>query len=141
MPLAAVNQVDPRRLDWLVPGLAGRTDGGALLKSLPKALRRNFVPVPNYARALLEVIEPGARSLVEAMTEQLQRMTGVRVPEEAWNSEAVPGHLWMRFRVVDARVWNWRSGATGKRFSGNCAARRALVPRRCPPRNSSGAAA
>jgi len=101
VPLAAVNQVDPKRLDWLVPGLRAERMA-ALLKSLPKALRRNFVPVPNYTRALLEALEPDARSLVEAMTEQLQRMTGVRVPEEAWNPEAVPGHLRMRFRVVDA---------------------------------------
>ncbi len=101
VPLAAVNQVNPKRLDWLVPGLRAERMA-ALLKSLPKALRRHFVPVPNYARALLEVIEPGARSLVEAMTEQLQRMTGVQVPEEAWNLETVPNHLRMRYQVVEA---------------------------------------
>ncbi len=101
VPLAAVNQVDLKRLDWLVPGLRAERMA-ALLKSLPKALRRNFVPVPNYVQALLEVIEPGARSLVEAMTEDLQRMTGVRIPEEAWNPEAVPSHLRMRVQVVDA---------------------------------------
>ncbi len=101
VPLAAVNQVDPKRLDWLVPGLRAERMA-ALLKSLPKALRRNFVPVPNYVQALLEVIEPGGRSLTEAMTERLQRMTGVRIPEEAWNCDAVPLHLRMRCQVVDA---------------------------------------
>ena len=130
VPLAAVNQVDPKRLDWLVPGLRAERMA-ALLKSLPKALRRNFVPVPNYVQALLEVIEPGKapsplvgepgktpsplvgegwgggverlpRSLVGAMTEHLQRMTGVRIPEDAWNFDAVPPHLRMRFQVVDA---------------------------------------
>ncbi|KAB2927904.1 MAG: ATP-dependent RNA helicase HrpA [Candidatus Contendobacter sp.] len=101
VPLAAVNQVDPKRLDWLVPGLRAERMA-ALLKSLPKALRRNFVPVPNYVRALLEVIEPDGRSLVEAMTEHLQRVTGVRTPEEAWNPDAVPDYLRMRFQVVDA---------------------------------------
>jgi ATP-dependent helicase HrpA len=101
VPLAAVNQVDPKRLDWLVPGLRAERMA-ALLKSLPKALRRNFVPVPNYVQALLEVIEPGGRSLTEAMTERLQRMTGVRIPEDAWNFDAVPLHLRMRCQVVDA---------------------------------------
>ena len=101
VPLAAVNQVDPNRVDWLAPGWRAERMA-ALLKSLPKALRRNFVPVPNYVQALLEVIEPGARSLVGAMTEHLQRMTGVRIPEEAWNFNAVPPHLRMRFQVVDA---------------------------------------
>ncbi len=101
VPLAAVNQVDPKRLDWLVPGLQAERMA-ALLKALPKALRRNFVPVPNYVQALLEVIQPGAQSLTGAMAEQLQRMTGVQIPEEAWNPDAVPLHLRMRFRVVDA---------------------------------------
>ncbi len=101
VPLAAVNQVDPKRLDWLVPGLLVERMA-ALLKSLPKALRRNFVPVPNYVQALLEVIEPGERSLTEAMAEHLQRMTGASIPEDAWNPDAVPMHLRMRFQVVDA---------------------------------------
>ncbi|MCB1771465.1 MAG: DUF3418 domain-containing protein, partial [Candidatus Competibacteraceae bacterium] len=101
VPLAAVNQVDPKRLDWLVPGLRAERMA-TLLKALPKALRRNFVPVPNYVQALLAVIEPGEQSLTEAMAERLQRMTGVSIPEEAWNPDAVPPHLRMRFRVVDA---------------------------------------
>ncbi len=100
VPLAAVNQVDPKRLDWLVPGLRAERMA-TLLKSLPKALRRNFVPVPNYVQALLEIIEPGERSLTEAMAAQLQRMTGVQIPEDAWNPDAVPSHLRMRFQVVD----------------------------------------
>ena len=101
VPLAAVNQVDPKRLDWLAPGWQAERMA-ALLKSLPKALRRHFVPVPNYVQALLEVIEPGEQSLTEAMAGALQRMTGVAIPEEAWNPQAVPLHLQMRFRVVDA---------------------------------------
>jgi ATP-dependent helicase HrpA len=100
VPLAAVNQVDPKCLDWLVPGL--RTERmTALLKSLPKAVRRNFVPVPNYVQALLEAMPLGEGSLVEAMTWQLQRMTGVQIPDDAWNADAVPPHLRMHFAIVD----------------------------------------
>ena len=68
VPLAAVNQVDPKRLDWLVPGLRAERMA-ALLKSLPKALRRNFVPTPNYVQALLEAMKPNGQSLTEAMSE------------------------------------------------------------------------
>ncbi len=100
VPLAAVNQVDPKRLDWLVPGLQAERMA-ALLKSLPKAVRRNFVPVPNYVQALLEAMPVGEGSLTEAMTWQLQRMTGVQIPEEAWNPDAIPPHLRMRFSVID----------------------------------------
>jgi ATP-dependent helicase HrpA len=101
VPLAAVNQVDPKRLDWLVPGLQAERMA-ALLKSLPKAVRRHFVPVPNYVQALQEVIEPNGQALSEAMAEHLQRMTGVHIPEDAWNPDAVPLHLRMRFQVIDA---------------------------------------
>ena len=101
VPLAAVNQVDPKRLDWLVPGLRAERMA-ALLKSLPKALRRNFVPTPNYVQALLEAMKPNGQALTEAMSEGLQRMTGVRVPADAWNPDAAPMHLRMRFQVVDA---------------------------------------
>jgi ATP-dependent helicase HrpA len=101
VPLAAVNQVDSKRLDWLVPGLRAERMA-ALLKALPKVVRRNFVPVPNYVHALLEVIEPSTQSLSEAMTERLATMTGVRIADEAWNPDAVPLHLRMRVQVVDA---------------------------------------
>ena len=101
VPLAAVNQVDPKRLDWLVPGLQAERMA-ALLKSLPKAVRRHFVPVPNYVQALQEVIEPNGQALSEAMAEHLQRMTGVHIPEDAWNPDVVPLHLRMRFQVIDA---------------------------------------
>ena len=101
VPLAAVNQVQAQRLDWLVPGLRAERMA-ALLKSLPKAVRRNFVPVPNYVQALLDVIEPGDQSLTEAMAERLEKMTGVSIPSEAWNPKAVPTHLQLRIQVVDA---------------------------------------
>lgn len=101
VPLAAVNQVEPKRLDWLVPGLREERMA-ALLKSLPKTLRRHFVPVPNYVQALVEVLEPGRQSLAAAMAEHLRRMTGVDIPDEAWNPAQIPTHLQMRLRVVDA---------------------------------------
>ncbi|HCK80416.1 MAG TPA: ATP-dependent RNA helicase HrpA, partial [Candidatus Competibacteraceae bacterium] len=101
VPLAAVNQVDPKRLDWLVPGLRAERMA-ALLKSLPKALRRHFVPVPNYVHALLAAIEPDGQSLAQAMAEGLEKMTGVRIAEPDWNPAVVPTHLRMRVQVVDA---------------------------------------
>jgi ATP-dependent helicase HrpA len=113
VPLAAVNQVDPKRLDWLVPGLQAERMA-ALLKSLPKALRRNFVPVPNYVQGLLEVIKPGEQSLTGAMAEQLQRMTGVQFPKKRGIPTRCPvicgcaSGWWM------LRIRNWRSDATGQ---------------------------
>jgi ATP-dependent helicase HrpA len=101
VPLAALNQIDPRRLEWLVPGLLGQRLA-ALLKSLPKSLRRHVVPVPDYVSVLLETLQAGPVSLSEAMATQLHKITGVEIPPSAWRPELVPDHLQMRLRVLDA---------------------------------------
>ena len=73
----------------------------ALIKSMPKPMRKNFVPAPNYADALLASISPEQGPLLDEMERQLRRMTGVTVPREAWDWAAVPDHLKLTFRVVD----------------------------------------
>jgi ATP-dependent helicase HrpA len=101
VPLAALNQLKLERLEWLVPGLLEQRMA-ALLKSLPKSLRRHFVPVPNYVKVLSEVLRVTDFALTEAMAAELYRITGVQIPLDAWNSEAVPAHLKMRLRVLAA---------------------------------------
>lgn len=99
LPAAALNQVDPQPFGWLVPGLLHEKII-ALLRSLPKSLRRNFVPLPDFATACLEGLTPGQGSLTNALALHLHRMTGVSIPADAWNVGALPPHLRMNFRVV-----------------------------------------
>ncbi|MHA6800941.1 ATP-dependent RNA helicase HrpA [Bounagaea algeriensis] len=100
IPLASLNQVDGSGFDWQIPGL--REDlVVALLRALPKDLRRNFVPAPDYARALLDRMRPFDGALVDALSSWLRQMTGVLVPRDSWDFERVPEHLKMTFRVVD----------------------------------------
>ena len=101
IPLPVLNRVTPDGFDWHVRGL--REDlVTALIRSLPKSLRRNFVPAPDVARAVAEAIAPGRLSLLEAVRGELRRLTGVDVPPAAWDLQKVPAHLRMTFRVVDA---------------------------------------
>ena len=100
VPAAVINQIDARRCEYLVPGLLAEKCT-ALIKSLPKSLRRNFVPAPDFAKAAAASIEPAARPLSEALGAQLQRMAGQPVPAEAWDESALPEHLRMRYRIVD----------------------------------------
>ena len=72
----------------------------ALIRRLPKARRRHFVPVPDYVAALQESLSAD-QPLLPAMTRELQRMTGVRVEQEEWREEQLPGHLRMNVRVTD----------------------------------------
>ena len=108
VPLALLNQLPPERLQWLVPGLL-RDKVIALLKSLPKALRRNFVPAPDFADACLQSITPEEGDLHQALARQLTRMTGVAVSAEAWQEDALSPHLRMNIKVVAA------DGETGPR--------------------------
>ncbi|MFG2168258.1 ATP-dependent RNA helicase HrpA [Micromonospora chersina] len=99
IPLPLLNQVPAESFDWQVPGLREELVV-ALIRSLPKPIRRNFVPVPDYARAALASITPGEEPLLDALTRQLRRMTGVTVPRDAWDLGKLPPHLRVTFRVL-----------------------------------------
>lgn len=104
VPAPLLPQLRSERLDWLVPGLL-ETKAVALVRNLPKALRKNFVPVPDFVGAALAKIAFGEGSLPEALGRELLRMTGARVSDDAW-AEAAAGlesHLKMNIEVVDAR--------------------------------------
>ncbi len=71
-----------------------------LIKSLPKNLRRNFVPAPNYADAVLASLEPMQGTLLDALAMRLLRMTGVKVEQEDWDLSALEPHLKIQFQVI-----------------------------------------
>ncbi len=102
IPLPALNLLRPKRFEWLVPGLLNEKVC-QLLKSLPKSLRRNFVPVPNFADACLQVLVPSNDSLLEALQHQLFRMGGVKIGSEDWDLEKLTPHMRMNFKVVDEK--------------------------------------
>ncbi|HVC72435.1 MAG TPA: DUF3418 domain-containing protein, partial [Mycobacteriales bacterium] len=100
VPLAALNRVRPEGFDWQVPALREELVT-ALIRSLPKQLRRNFVPAPDVARAVLARLEPGREPLVEALARELRRASGQDVPITAFDWTKVPAHLRTTFRVTD----------------------------------------
>jgi ATP-dependent helicase HrpA len=100
IPLEVLNQVDDVGFDWQVPGM--RQDlAVALLKSLPKPTRRNFVPAPDRAHAALASADPSKGPLTEELGRALWQMTGVRIPADEWDWSRVPDHLRVTFWVED----------------------------------------
>lgn len=100
IPLHQLNQIRPTAFDWLVPGMLEEKVTG-LIKSLPKHLRKHFVPVPQTAKQCLE-IEPDLKgSLFEWLSGRLRKLTGEAIPLNEWQPDALPEHLKMNFRVVD----------------------------------------
>ncbi|MDH0033238.1 ATP-dependent RNA helicase HrpA [Pseudomonas sp. GD04019] len=104
VPAPLLPQLPADRLEWLVPGLI-EAKAIALVRNLPKAIRKNFVPVPDFVGAALSKIVFGQGSLPESLGRELTRMTGARVSEEAWLDAAaqLESHLKMNLEVVDAR--------------------------------------
>ncbi|HFD6680620.1 TPA: ATP-dependent RNA helicase HrpA [Providencia alcalifaciens] len=100
IPLAILNQVHNIGFDWQVPGLRHELIV-ALIKSLPKPIRRNFVPAPNYASAFLERVPTPEGSVLDKLERELRRMTGVTVERESWQLDQLPAHLKMTYRVVN----------------------------------------
>ncbi len=101
-PAAALAQISPGRLDWLVPGLL-QEKIVALMKSLPKSLRKQFVPVPETANRAMAVLQPTDTPLIQALGAALKQIRQRHVPEDAWDESVLSDYLRMRIRVVDAQ--------------------------------------
>jgi ATP-dependent helicase HrpA len=102
VPLAVLNRISADPFSWGVPGLREELVT-ALIRALPKPVRRSFVPVPDTVRAVLPRLVPYRGALTAALGAELRALTGIGVPAEAWQPAKVPAHLRMTFRVVDER--------------------------------------
>jgi ATP-dependent helicase HrpA len=105
VPVLLLNQLDECRGQWLVPGLLGEKIL-ALLRGLPKRLRRALVPLPDFSRACVEALEFDQRQLdqqplTDSLGAALARMTGLQVPVDAWRPDLLSPHLHMRYEVLD----------------------------------------
>ncbi len=100
LPLNLLSLFSADFFDWLVPGLL-LDKIVFLLKGLPKALRRELIPVPQTAAELLEDLKPYAGSLYGALERAIQSRFGITVERRHWPIAALPDHLRMRFRLVD----------------------------------------
>ncbi|MFF3291939.1 ATP-dependent RNA helicase HrpA [Streptomyces sp. NPDC003023] len=102
IPLQVLNQVTDDGFDWQIPGLREEVVT-ELIRSLPKPVRRHYVPAPNYATAFLKRAVPLQEPLPVTLARELQRMVGVPVAADDFDLTRVPDHLKITFRIVDER--------------------------------------
>ncbi|GHF05330.1 ATP-dependent helicase [Streptomyces spiralis] len=102
IPLQVLNQVTDEGFDWQIPGLREEVVT-ELIRSLPKPIRRNYVPAPNYAKRFLDTAVPLQEPLTTTMARELKRMVGVPFEAEDFDWSKVPDHLKITFRVIDER--------------------------------------
>lgn len=108
-PVEVVNRISSARCEWLVPGML-QEKVVFLIKALPKNLRRNFVPAPDFASAACAAMVPEEGSLLSALSRQLHRMTGIQVTQDDWDVSSLPQYLQMRFVVLGHAGQELRSG-------------------------------
>ncbi|MBT2553762.1 ATP-dependent RNA helicase HrpA [Arthrobacter sp. ISL-5] len=106
VPVLFLNQLDDAAFRWLIPGQRVELVT-ALIKSLPKQIRKNFVPAPDVARQAVAALEadfdPAEDDLEPSLELVLRRIRGHIVPPGSWNWDAIPPHLRVSFKVVDSR--------------------------------------
>ncbi|MEE1749251.1 MULTISPECIES: ATP-dependent RNA helicase HrpA [unclassified Streptomyces] len=102
IPLQVLNQVTAEGFDWQIPGLREEVVT-ELIRSLPKPVRRHYVPAPNYADKFLDRAVPLQEPLPVTLARELQRMVGVPVTADDFDLGRVPDHLKITFRIVDER--------------------------------------
>ncbi|MBZ6132361.1 ATP-dependent RNA helicase HrpA [Streptomyces olivaceus] len=102
VPLQVLNQVADEGFDWQIPGLREQVVT-ELIRSLPKPIRRHYVPAPNYAQAFLDRAVPLQEPLAVTMARELKRRVGVPLEAEDFDWAKVPDHLKITFRIVDER--------------------------------------
>jgi ATP-dependent helicase HrpA len=102
LPLAMLNALPAARCEWLVPGLLGEKVA-ELIRGLPKTLRRNFVPAPDFARAFVEAETPRDEPTVKVLASFLKRTTGVEVSADDFAAIQLPPHFAMRYRLHDEK--------------------------------------
>ncbi len=98
VPVDVLARLGGDEFAWQVPALREELVT-ALLRSLPKDLRRNFVPAPDTARAVLAALDPAKEPLLNALQRELRRRSGVLVPIDAFDLDKLPAHLRVTFAV------------------------------------------
>ncbi len=106
VPVLFLNQLNEAPFQWQIPGQRIELVT-ALIKSLPKAVRKNFVPAPDVARQAVAALDadfdPNEDELEPSLELVLRRLRGHIIPPGSWNWDSVPPHLRITFRVVDSK--------------------------------------
>lgn len=100
IPVSILHQVPLYRFDWLVPGML-RDKCIALVKALPKSLRRNFVPVPDYIDRALLSLKPEDISLTEALGSKLKALSSVAILSQDWRQTVLDDVYRLNIRLID----------------------------------------
>ncbi|MEA2010957.1 MAG: ATP-dependent RNA helicase HrpA, partial [Actinomycetota bacterium] len=101
IPIGGLSRIDPEIFDGHVPGLREELVI-AMMRALPKPIRKRLAPIPETARSVLEAYDPDRDRFVPFLRGELTRRSGIAVPPDAFDPDRLPSHLRPTFRVVDS---------------------------------------
>ena len=110
LPYKLAHAVDPEILEWLVPGLL-EDKITVLLRSLPKSIRKQLVPIPAKAQRIAAALKPTHPTFLESLREHIHQHYRIQIQASAWNAADLPDHLKMR---VDIQGTDDQSVAAGR---------------------------
>ncbi len=111
IPSSLRNKFTDIDFERLVPGLLEEKIE-FLIRSMPKRFRKNFLPVPQYAKACYEKVIEQKGTLKDIISKQLYKMTGVILTQEAWSEIKLPEHLLMRYEFINDKSKSLASART-----------------------------
>lgn len=100
VPLSQFAAVREGSLDWIVPGYVGEKVE-QLLRALPKEYRKFLSPVRERCSEIVKTIKPSPVSLIEDLTQAIEQLYGIRIPEKAWDLKALPEHVKLKIKLID----------------------------------------
>ncbi len=100
VPKDGLPQLDPRRLEWLVPGRV-EEKLTALIRTLPKSIRRSFIPAPEVASRAAARMPFAEGDFLTVAAQTLSQLCGEPLAARDFQLDKLPQHLRMNVRVVD----------------------------------------
>jgi len=100
LPVTLLNRVPRFRFEWVVPGLL-EEKCAALLRCLPKQHRRQLVPIPDTVKSLMQNMSPGDMPLHIALSEGVQKLKRITIPQDSWQLETLDDYYKVNFKLVD----------------------------------------
>ena len=101
LSLGMLAGLDAQKMDWLVPGLL-KDKVEALMRALPKAYRKRFVPIPDFVEKLMPWLDDHRdKPLLQALSDCIYQHTAVDIPRDQWQPQGLKQHLKMNIAVTD----------------------------------------
>ena len=100
VPVAVLNQLEQETFEWNVPGFRAELIA-SLIRSMPKAKRRLFIPAAETVEALLPSLDQSRGPLLDVLATELGRRAGTVITVDDFDVSRVPGHVRPTFRVIN----------------------------------------